>query len=361
MKELISLIKIHLKEFYREPGILFWAILFPILMAWGLGAAFSKKDELIRTIALVTKDDKKQSTPIKPDHPLTFDNNQRATLQLGNEKLGVTTYRIQQATWDEAILMLKRGKISLILEQNEDGLHYHFDPLNPEAQLSHLQISAYVGNEATISSAENISPLTQTGTRYVDFLVPGLMAMGIMMSCMWGISYGLIDKRMKKLMRRMVATPMKKANFLIAQFVARLSLNLLESGLLFLFAYLYFDLYIEGNPLALLIMIITGNLAFTGIAILISSRTSNTQIGNGLINVVVMPMMILSGIFFSYHNFPDWMVAIIQKLPLTILADTIRSIFLEGAGLTQVITPSIILLAISLVTFTTGLKIYKWY
>ncbi len=361
MKQLLNLIKIHLKEFYREPGIIFWAILFPILMAWGLGAAFSKKDELIRTIALVNKNDDQAIKSLKPGEPLLFDDNNRATFQIGNEQLGVTTYRLQQSTWEEAILMLKRGKVSLILEQKKGGLEYHFDPINPEAQLSQLQISAYINNKSSVGGNEQISPLTQTGTRYVDFLVPGLMAMGIMMSCMWGISYSLIDKRMKKLMRRMVATPMKKANFLIAQFVARLLLNLMESGLLFLFAYLYFDLYIDGNPLALIIMIIVGNFAFTGIAILISSRTSNTQIGNGLINVVVMPMMILSGIFFSYHNFPDWMVSIIQKLPLTILADTIRGIFLEGAGLAEILTPVLVLLAISLVTFTTGLKVYKWY
>lgn len=247
------------------------------------------------------------------------------------------------------------------MELVNDSIMYHFDPLNPEAQLAYLQITAAFNNDERQAKSVNISPLTQTGTRYIDFLVPGLMAMSIMMSCMWGISYSLIDKRMKKLLRRMVATPMKKANFLFAQFVSRLLLNFMESALLFLFAYLYFDINLQGNWLALILMLLAGNLAFTGIAILVSSRTANTQIGNGLINLVVMPMMILSGIFFSYHNFPDWAINVIQKLPLTILADNIRSVFIEGAGLVEIATPFLILIGIGIITFISGLRVYKWY
>jgi ABC-type multidrug transport system permease subunit len=159
----------------------------------------------------------------------------------------------------------------------------------------------------------------------------------------------------------MVATPMYKSMFLAAQFIARMLLNFVESAVLITFTYFYFDIKIQGSLLALIIMIIVGNLAFTGMAILVSSRTANTQIGNGLINLVVMPMMILSGIFFSYHNFPDWAINVIQKLPLTILADTIRSIFIEGAGLAEITTGVIVLMSIGLVTFLTGLKFYRWY
>ena len=185
--------------------------------------------------------------------------------------------------------------------------------------------------------------------------------MGIMMSCMWGISYNMIDRRAKKLLRRLVATPMKKSYFLIAQMVVRITMNLIESSLLFLFAFLVFNFRLQGNPIALIIIFISGNIAFEGIAILISSRTSNTEIGNGLINAVVMPMMVLSGIFFSYHNFPDWSIPIIQTLPLTMLADGIRSIFIEGAGFNEIIIPSLVLATIGIIFFSAGLRIFKWY
>jgi ABC-2 type transport system permease protein len=182
-----------------------------------------------------------------------------------------------------------------------------------------------------------------------------------MMSCMWGLSYGIIDKRSKKLLRRMVATPMRKSYFLIALITVRVGMNFVESSLLFIFAALVFNITIQGNIAALIIIFLAGNIAFAGIAIFISSHTGNTEIGNGLINVVVLPMMVLSGIFFSYHNFPDWSIPFIKLIPLTMLADGIRSIFIEGAGFAQNTVPTIILLAIGVFFFTTGLKLFKWH
>jgi ABC-2 type transport system permease protein len=188
-----------------------------------------------------------------------------------------------------------------------------------------------------------------------------LIAMGIMMSSLWGISYGIIEKRTKKLLRRMVATPMKKSHFLIAKITVRLVMNFFESALLFLFAWLVFDIKIQGSIPALFLIFIAGNIAFAGISIFTSSRTANTEIGNGLINAVVLPMMVLSGIFFSYHNFPDWTIPFIQKLPLTMLADGVRSIFIEGAGLARTGMQISVLSGIGILFFAIGLKIFKWH
>ena len=143
--------------------------------------------------------------------------------------------------------------------------------------------------------------------------------------------------------------------------LVRTMLNFLESCALFLAAWLFFDIKIQGNVLALLLIFLAGNIAFAGIAIFTSSHTAKTEIGNGLINAVVTPMMILSGIFFSYHNFPDKLIWIIQKLPLTILADSIRSIFIEGAGFAEPILPFFILIATGSVFFAVGLKVFKWH
>ena len=178
---------------------------------------------------------------------------------------------------------------------------------------------------------------------------------------MWGISYNLIDKRIRKLLRRMVATPMKKSAFLMAQFIARLGLSGMEVAIILVFTWAYFGIEIQGSIPGFLLLFIAGNAAFTGIAILISSRTSNTQIGNGLINMVVMPMMILSGIFFSYHGFPDWMIAVIRWMPLTILADSIRSVFNEGAMFMDVLPAIGVLISVGAVFYLIGIKMYKWY
>ncbi|MEI6900451.1 MAG: ABC transporter permease, partial [Bacteroidota bacterium] len=200
-----------------------------------------------------------------------------------------------------------------------------------------------------------------SGTRYIDFLIPGLIAMGIMMACMWGISYGIIDNRSKKLLRRMVATPMKKSHYLIALISVRIVMNFIESSLLFVVALLVFGIQIQGSIPALVTIFLAGNIAFAGIAILLSSHTAKTEIGNGLINAVVTPMMVLSGIFFSYHNFPDWSIPVIKLLPLTAVADGIRSVFIEGAGFNEIAIPSLILTAVGVVCFTIGLKTFKWH
>jgi ABC-type multidrug transport system permease subunit len=226
-----------------------------------------------------------------------------------------------------------------------------------------MKLNAVIGEGKIVSSESNpsIKPLTVTGTRYIDFLVPGLIAMGVMMSCMWGISYGLIEKRSKKLLRRLVATPMKKSHFLIALLAVRITMNFIESSVLFFFALIAFKMVIQGDVTALVLMFLAGNVAFAGLAVFVSSHTSNTEVGNGLINFVVFPMMVLSGIFFSYHNFPDWSIPVIQKLPLTILADGIRSIFNEGAGYHDVAIPILILTATGVFFFSAGLKIFKWH
>jgi ABC-type multidrug transport system permease subunit len=235
--------------------------------------------------------------------------------------------------------------------------------MNSDAQLTYLKLSPVVGNGSvlTLQSNTEIKPLTVTGTRYIDFLVPGLISMGVMMSSMWGISYGLIEKRSKKLLRRLVATPMKKSHFLIALITVRIIMNFIESSILFIFALFAFNMTIQGDISALLLVFLAGNIAFAGIAVFVSSHTSNTEVGNGLINFVVFPMMILSGIFFSYQNFPDWSLPVIRNLPLSMLTDGIRSIFNEGAGYNEVTMPIIILLATGTLFFTIGLKIFKWH
>lgn len=178
---------------------------------------------------------------------------------------------------------------------------------------------------------------------------------------MWGLSYGMIEKRSKKLLRRMVATPMKKSYFLISIMTVRMVMNFLEAVLLILFAWLVFDITIQGSIVALLAIFISGNIGFAGLAFLISSRTAKTEVGNGLINVIVMPMMIFSGIFFSYHNFPDRIIPFLQKLPLTLVADGMRSIFIEGAGFGEVAVSVAILLIGGTVSFALGLKMFRWH
>ena len=362
------------KEIIREPGVLFWGILFPILMSLGLGLAFTKKADVIRKVAVITvKEVNSGANLYNPllsflktsceENKVSDENSYRWKLVLKNDKLGNSIFYFYEMDWEQAMVHLKRGTINVVVIEKEGEPEYHFDPRNSDAQLTYIKLNSIIGTGRSIpyETTYNVKPLTVKGTRYIDFLVPGLITMGVMMSCMWGISYGLIEKRSKKLLRRLVATPMKKSHFLFAQITVRILMNFAESLVLLIFAIVAFKMTIQGHISALILDFLAGNFAFAGIAIFVSSHTSNTEVGNGLINAIVFPMMVLSGIFFSYHNFPDWSIKVIQALPLTMLTDGIRSIFNEGAGLREVIIPVIILTGTGALFFTAGLKIFKWH
>lgn len=354
----------NFKEMIREPGVLFWGIVFPILMSLGLGVAFTQKQETIRKVAILETAENSVLDSVLAMHMSSISDSAAGMgLTIKNIQMGNTSFQFMPMNWNEALVALKRGVVNIIIAENEGEIEYRFDPLNPDAQLSYTKLNKYFirGESIIIENTQNIKPLTLKGTRYIDFLIPGLLAMGIMMSTMWGLSYGMIERRSKKLLRRMVATPMKKSYFLFSIMTVRMTMNFLEAVLLIVFAWLVFDIRIQGSIPALFVIFIAGNIGFAGLAFFISCRTAKTEIGNGLINVVVMPMMILSGIFFSYHNFPDSFIPYLQKLPLTLVADGMRSIFIEGAGFKQVALPVAILLIGGTVFFSLGLKFFKWY
>lgn len=374
INQLGQLITALLLEIIREPGVLFWGILFPILMSVGLGLAFTKKTEQVRKIAIINTAEPYITTSDSSVLRHFLTNSCEKNTKTGkeewqwkytikDEKSGNSVFLFYNMNWDEAVRLLKRGTVNLLLTNANNMIEYHFDPMNADAQLSFLKISPYIGTASAVavSAGPEVKPLTVTGTRYIDFLVPGLIAMGVMMSCMWGISYGIIEKRSKKLLRRLVATPMKKSYFLIALITVRVAMNFIEASVLFFFALIAFKMTIQGSISALILLFISGNIAFAGIAVFASSHTSNTEVGNGLINFVVFPMMILSGIFFSYQNFPEWSLPVIKYLPLSILTDGLRSIFNEGAGYNEVAMPILILTSTGVLFFTAGLKIFKWH
>lgn len=373
INQLWQLIIALFREIIREPGVLFWGILFPILMSAGLGLAFTKKADVTRKIAVITSSEEPgalSESKIVNDFLTGCEKNPEVKqgewdwkYTISDKKLGNSIFLFYSMKWEDAMMLLKRGTINVLLSGKNDSIEYHFDPMNSDAELTYLKISNRIGSGtvAEIETNSEIRPLTITGTRYIDFLVPGLITLGVMMSCMWGISYGIIEKRSKKLLRRLVATPMKKSHFLIALITVRIIMNLIESSVLLIFALFAFNMTVQGDITALILLYLAGNIAFAGLAVLISSHTSNTEVGNGLINFVVMPMMVLSGIFFSYQNFPDWSLGVIRNLPLTMMTDGVRSIFNEGAGYPQVALPIIILTTMGVVFFAIGLKIFKWH
>ena len=352
-KPFLNLVALQFKEFFREPEIIFWAFVLPIVLSWLLGIAIGSGGGSVSGKAAVI-----ESPAATADYWASW----IARTRNAPRENGALDFPI--LTRDEAILALKKGEISLFIERipGSDSLRYFFDPRNGEAQMTYLVLERTLdGARRPAGPPSEVVALRIQGTRYVDFLVPGLLAMDIMSSALWGIGWALIEIRIKKLLRRMAATPMHKSMFLASHFVTRLIVNALEFVALFVFVYFYFGVRIQGSVPALIAIFIAGNMAFAGLSILMSSRTANPRVGNGLINAVTFPMTLLSGVFFSYHHFPEWAIPIVRKLPLTMLADSIRSIFNEGAGFAQVALPAFVLAGLGALFFYAGMRVYKWY
>ena len=367
-KILFRLVISQFKLFFREPGVVFWSFGFPVLMAWILGIAFANKGEIERNIAVVAENP--EEVYLVPEWLLNktgtastkYSRESGLEWKVGESHGEQAHFRFLVMSEDAAILALKRGQITLWIEGSpERDLRFRFDPNNTDARLTYLLLESAFRKQKSLNRKTEVLPLTTIGIRYVDFLIPGLMAISIMNACLWGIGWNLIELRIKKLLRRMVATPLKKSVFLLSHGLNRMFISAAELLLLYVFAHFYFDITIQGSLLALSLIFLSGYSAFAGIAVLISSRAENTQSGNGLINSVTLPMFILSGIFFSYHNFPDWLIPYVEVLPLTILTNSLRGVITEGIGLAQAIQPAIGLFGIGGVCFTMGLRLYRWH
>ncbi|MDR2497330.1 MAG: ABC transporter permease [Tannerellaceae bacterium] len=362
-QQLFELIRTFWLETIREPETLFWGIVFPVLISIGLGLAFTQKSEEKFQVLVISE------RPTELDSVLAiygrageYKGRPAQVWRVTDKVLGNAEFNFVRSDLRSAIVSLKRGEADVMIGDTLGALRYHFDPHNSQAQLVYMKLSAMLKSPSVrTEDSSPVEPITLKGVRYIDFLIPGLIAFGLMGSMMWGVSYTIIERRSQKLLRRMVATPMRKSNYLISLMAVRTFMNIIEALILIAFAALIFGITVQGNIAALITLYMAGNLAFAGIAILISSRTHKTEVGTGLINLVQMPMMILSGIFFSYHNFPDWSIGFIRLLPLTAMADGIRSIFNEGAGWMEILSPTLALSVLGVSCFIIGMKRFKWY
>jgi len=198
------------------------------------------------------------------------------------------------------------------------------------------------------------------GERYVDWLVPGLLGMQLLSGSLWGIAFVIVQNRQRKLLKRLVATPMHRSDYLLSFAVSRLLWVLLETAILLAFAHFAFGVPIRGSLAAIFVLATLGAASFAGLGLLCSARPENTESVNGLVNLASLPMFILSGVFFSADRFPDFLQKAIRFLPLTALNDALRAVINDGASLFTLPLEVAVLLVWGAVTYAIALKIFRW-
>jgi ABC-2 type transport system permease protein len=332
-------------ELKREPEVVFWVFVFPLLLALGLGIAFRNKPADAVPLAIVQSPGSEEAAALLAHSP------QHASFKIKLENI------------DDARKGLRLGKYDLVLEPDgKGGVQYLYDPARPECVLARTQVNDALQAAAGRKDAVATSVVTSSepGSRYIDFLIPGLLGMNLMNSGMWGIGFALVDMRQRKLLKRFVGTPMRRGDFLMALASSRLILMIIEVGLLLAFGVIFFHMRVLGSVFAIALIAAIGSLTFGGVGLLTASRAQKIESVSGLINLVMMPMWIFSGVFFSYERFPAVIQPLIKVLPLTALNDALRASILEGTPLLQQ-WPRLLVMALwGGISFLLALKLFRW-
>jgi ABC-type multidrug transport system permease subunit len=335
---LMRLTQVRFLEFIREPEALFWVFIFPILLAAGLGIAFRNRPADVLKVAAVTP---------------------QLTQSLRQEKL-LDVAELPAAAADAA---LRNGKVALLAVPGPNGsVVYRYDDTNPEGRTARIladrAIQRAAGRVDPVASSNQF--MREPGSRYIDFLIPGLLGMNLMGSAIWGMGFAIVDARRKNLMKRLVATPMPRHYYLLSFLLSRLVLLVVEVGVVLGFGTIVFGVPLRGSPLDLVLLCVLGSLSFSALGLLIASRARTIEAASGLMNSVMMPMWIVSGVFFSAQRFPDIVQPVIKALPLTAAIDALRMNMLQGASLAQVTPQMGVLAGWLVVCFGLALKLFRW-
>jgi ABC-2 type transport system permease protein len=337
---LVELALARLREFVREPEAIFWAFIFPILISVTLAIAFPGSGGKPAIVGVEPGD------------------GARAIVDALKHAPGMTVRELRAG--DEA-RALREGEVHLVIVPSRPPT-YRFDPAREESRVARLladdELKRAAGRTDPWSAREE--PVQLPGSRYVDWLIPGIVGLNIMGTSMWGIGFSIVQARMRKLLKRLVASPMRKREYLLAQVGGRLVLLAPEAGVPLLFGVLALGLPIRGSLVTTSFICLVGALAFGGIGLLLASRARTFEAISGLMNLTMVPMWVLSGVFFSSSNFPQAVQPLIQALPLTALIDSLRSVVLEGAGLAGVARELAILVVWGIGGFAIALRIFRW-
>jgi ABC-2 type transport system permease protein len=338
---LVELTLARIREFVREPGALFWTFGFPILLTIALGIAFRNQGPQKVVVGVLAGPEAESAMRVLS-----------ATGRLDPELLAA----------DQAERALRSGKIAVLVVPNEKGIEYRFDPSRPEAFGARLLADDALQRAAGRKEARptNDEAASAPGARYIDWLVPGLLGMQLMSGSLWGIAYAIVQTRQRKLLKRMLATPMHKRDYLLAFFFSRLLALAVEVPVLLGFAYFAFGVEIRGSLIELVAVCALGATAFAGLALLCSSRAQNSETANGLVNLVSLPMFVVSGVFFSAQRFPAFAQPIIRILPLTALNEALRAMINDGVSLTHLPFQLAVLVGWVLASFAVALRIFRW-
>lgn len=367
MHPMLAVAKARLVEFVRQPEAVFWVYVFPLLMILVLGLAFRNQPEPELEIDVVKEGPYEQLVEwLQQENDLKFQlfsaEECRVRLRSGKSALAVAAQNNMISESAPKTAEASAEESSGRSDQQLSQVEYWFDPTRPEAPGLRLEIDSRLQRAAgrTDAIATQDIAFKEAGGRYIDFLVPGLIGMGLMGGGLWGVGFAIVDLRIRKLLKRFVATPMRRADFLGGVMLSRMVFMVPEILLMLAFSWLIFGVEVHGSWWLLVGIVILGAVQFSGIGLLVASRCKTLESASGLMNLVMLPMWTLCGIFFSWEKFPEIFHPVIKLLPLTPLIDSLRAVVNEGAGLIAIWHQLTIVGLWSILSFAIALRIFRW-
>jgi len=385
----------RVREFVREPEAVFWVFVFPVLLAFVLGIAFRNTAPQKLLIAVEPATEEPRMSVASSASGLSAQEITSQVAQALSRSPGLEGVVMSSA---EAANALRTGKVAIVVRADlsrdlsaqsaspgtkpgsadtglsgaggnsgaapaiDPSFNYRYDPTRPESQIARLQVDDALQRafgRADVATVHD-EKFAENGARYIDFLIPGLIGLNLMGSGMWGLGFAVVTARTRKLLKRFAATPMRRSQYLLSFMLSRLVFLVLEVAAVVLFGWLAFGVAVHGSILNLVVIALIGALSFAGLGLLVAARPKTIEGVSGMMNLVMLPMWLLSGTFFSYSRFPQFLQPVIKALPLTAVNDSLRAVMNDGSPITAAIAPIGVMAAWGVVSFVLAIRLFRW-
>jgi ABC-type multidrug transport system permease subunit len=334
-QRILAVVRARNREFYRDKAGLGWNLFMPFVIVLGFALIFSEPDQDQYKIGVLGEPDGTQAQAFLATRHLQF---------------------IPQTDEAAALDKLRYHRLDLVLDLRGEPA-YWVNELSANGYLVERLLWQSLAPSVALFERQAVSG---RAVRYVDWVLPGVLAINVMFSSLWGVGWVIVRYRKNGVLRRLRATPLTAGEFLIAQILSRLLVVGSVTLLVFLVTDALLDFPMRGSYLALALVFFAGAVALLSLGLVVAARVRSEELADGLLNLMSWPMMILSGVWFSLEGTNPWTQRLAELLPLTHMVDAARRVMLDGAGLTEIAPEVGLLLAFGFLLLAVAARAFRW-
>lgn len=334
IRRFLAILHARNMEFLRDRSSLSWNLVVPVLLVTAMAWLFWEEERALFKVAVLSEAAQLDATL----HPF------------------LTTKHVQFfSTADEldAVQKVARHQIDMLLKLKDEPTYW----INADAPKGYILEKMLLGTPGVPLSKATV---TGDAVRYIDWLLPGILGMNMMFSCLFGVGYVVVRYRKNGFLKRLNATPLRAIEFIAAQIASRLLITLISTTLVFLGTTYFLDIRMDGSYLLLFLVAVVGAVALIALALLVASRVTSEEFASGLLNFLGWPMMLLSGVWFSMEGTNQFLQWVAQLLPLTHILEAARAIMIDGHGLASVAKRLVVLASMGGIFMALGAILFKW-